>query len=189
MAAPELIELFVVPLERLGVRYMVTGSVAAMGYGEPRLTNDVDVVVELSPKDVAPLAAAFAAGGDLYVPPVEVIAAAVAAGAGGSFNVVHPGRALKGDFFVAGDALAAWGLKHRRREPMGEASVWVAPPEYVIVRKLEYSRAGGSAKHLDDIRSMLAYGADLLDRRVIEAHAARLGLQVEWEAARKARSA
>ena len=187
MPAPDLIELFVLPLERLGLRYMVTGAVAAMSYGEPRLTNDVDVVVELSRKDVPRLAAAFAASGDLYVPPVEAIAEAVATGAGGSFNLVHPGRALKGDFFVAGDALAAWGLEHRRREPMGETAVWVAPPEYVVVRKLEYYRAGRSEKHLDDIRSMLAYGADQLDLPVIAAQVERLGLKAEWEAAQRAR--
>ena len=185
MAGPELIELFVLPLEALEIRYMVTGSVAAMGYGEPRLTNGVDVVVELAPKHVGRLAAAFAATGVLYVPPVEVIAEAVAAGAGGSFNVVHTGRALKGDFFVAGDALAAWGLEHRRRETMGGAGVWVAPPEYVVLRKLEYYRAGRSAKHLDDIRSMLAYSAERLDLPYVEGQVARLGLEAEWKAARK----
>ena len=52
MAVPDLVSLFVLPLEALGIRYMVTGSVAAMGYGEPRLTNDVDVVVDLSAGDV-----------------------------------------------------------------------------------------------------------------------------------------
>jgi hypothetical protein len=187
MAAPELIERFVLPLESLDIRYMVTGAVAAMGYGEPRLTNDVDVVVELRATDVARFVAVFAGAGDLYVPPAETIAAAVAMGARGSFNVIHPGHALKADFFVAADALAAWGLEHRRREPMGEAGVWLAPPEYVVVRKLEYFRTGTSAKHLDDIRSMLAHGADRLDMPVIEAHVHRLGLEGEWALARRPR--
>lgn len=189
MAAPELIERFILPLESLGLRYMVTGAVAAMSYGEPRLTNDVDVVLELGPDDAPRVAAAFARDADLYVPPVEIIAAAAGQGAGGAFNVIHPGHALKADFFVAGDALAAWGLDHRRREPMGDqdAGVWVAPPEYVIVRKLEYFRSGASAKHLEDIRSMLAFGGEALDLPVIERHVARLGLRVEWEQARKPR--
>ncbi len=34
-------------LERLELRYFVTGSVAAIYYGEPRFTNDIDVVVDL----------------------------------------------------------------------------------------------------------------------------------------------
>jgi hypothetical protein len=185
VAVPDLVTLFVLPLEALGVRYMVTGSVAAMGYGEPRLTNDVDIVVELTRRDAGRFVRAFEASGELYVPPEETIVAAVAHGAGGSFNVIDPAQAVKADYFVAADDLARWGLEHRRREPMGDAAVWVAPPEYVIVRKLEYFRAGGSGKHLDDIRSMLRFGADRLDLAVLEGHVTRLHLEVEWEQARR----
>lgn len=51
MPEADLLAVFVDPLERLRFRYMVTGSVAAMLYGEPRLTNDVDIVLELDPAD------------------------------------------------------------------------------------------------------------------------------------------
>jgi len=37
--------LFTGPLERAGLLYMVSGSVASMAYGEPRLTNDTDIVL------------------------------------------------------------------------------------------------------------------------------------------------
>lgn len=185
MAVPDLVALFVLPLEALGIRYMVTGSVAAMGYGEPRLTNDVDVVVQLTAGDARRFVRAFAAAADLYVPPEETIVAAVAHGAGASFNVIHPGLAVKADYFVAADALAHWGLDHRRREPMGDGEVWLAPPEYVIVRKLEYFRSGESAKHMDDIRSMLRFGADRMDIAVIEGHVVRLHLEAEWDQARR----
>jgi len=40
MPEPDLIELFVGPLEQLQVRYLISGSVAAMLYGEPRVTHD-----------------------------------------------------------------------------------------------------------------------------------------------------
>ncbi len=40
MRGPELFLLFTGPLDEAGMAYMVTGSVAAMVYGEPRLTND-----------------------------------------------------------------------------------------------------------------------------------------------------
>lgn len=40
--------LFVRRLNSLGIRYMVTGSVASIAYGEARLTHDVDIVVEIS---------------------------------------------------------------------------------------------------------------------------------------------
>jgi hypothetical protein len=44
----ELIEIFIRPLHEQGIRYFITGSVASMVYGEPRLTNDVDVVLEIT---------------------------------------------------------------------------------------------------------------------------------------------
>ncbi len=45
MPEVDLILLFVRPLQQAGFRYIVTGSVAAIFYGEPRLTLDVDLVV------------------------------------------------------------------------------------------------------------------------------------------------
>ena len=47
MAAPGSVELFVPRLEALGLAYMVTGSTASTIYGEPRLTLDLDLVVQL----------------------------------------------------------------------------------------------------------------------------------------------
>ena len=43
--------IFTRKLNELNLRYMVTGSVAAIYYGEPRMTNDVDIVVFLRPED------------------------------------------------------------------------------------------------------------------------------------------
>jgi hypothetical protein len=51
---------FLEPLERLGLPYCVTGSVAASVYGEPRLTADIDVVLLLQLGDIARLRAVFA---------------------------------------------------------------------------------------------------------------------------------
>jgi hypothetical protein len=50
---------FLEPLERLGLPYCVTGSVAASVYGEPRLTADIDVVLLLQVGDITALRAAF----------------------------------------------------------------------------------------------------------------------------------
>ncbi len=56
----------------------------------------------------------------------------------------------------------------------------LAPPEYVIVRKLEYYREGGSEKHLRDIRSMLAVSGEQIDRASLREWIERRGLQTEW---------
>ena len=54
MLGGDLLSLFIEPLERLNLDYMITGSVASMLYGEPRLTNDVDLVLDLLSSTSAP---------------------------------------------------------------------------------------------------------------------------------------
>ncbi len=55
----DFITIFVTRLNRTGMRYMITGSVACIIYGEPRLTNDVDLVLEVGSKSVEKITAAF----------------------------------------------------------------------------------------------------------------------------------
>jgi hypothetical protein len=59
-------------------------------------------------------------------------------------------------------------------------SVAVAPPEYVIVRKLEYFREGGSEKHLRDIRSMLSISEEQIDKGALEDWVRRQGVGAQW---------
>ena len=73
------------------------------------------------------------------------------------------------------------GMTGQRRLRLAEEPIWLAPPEYVIVRKLEYFREGGSEKHLRDIRSMLVVSGESLDRTLLLDWIARRGLQAEWQ--------
>jgi len=99
MPAPDLnvFLLFTEPLERLGVEYVVTGSVAAMLYGEPRLTHDVDLILELA-RDFPPesLEAAFPPEA-FYCPPAEVIEVERARPRRGHFNLIHHETGFKAD--------------------------------------------------------------------------------------------
>lgn len=176
MPAPSPFAAFLEPLEALGLPYCVTGSVAASVYGEPRLTADIDVVLLLAPGDLPAWRAAFTAS-DYYIPPDEDIAAAIARG--GMFNLIHHATQFKADIYVAaGDPLHAWALAQRRRIDLMDTGAWIAPPEYVILRKLQYYREGGSDKHLRDVRYMMA--ATPLDREFLDSQVARLGLEPEW---------
>ena len=46
-------------LERLRIPYFVTGSIATIFYGEPRFTNDIDIVVVLEGSTVSRLVEEF----------------------------------------------------------------------------------------------------------------------------------
>jgi len=57
---PDIISLFVAPLHKHEVEtYMISGSVAAIEYGEPRSTLDVDIAILLAPSGADHLAKAF----------------------------------------------------------------------------------------------------------------------------------
>src|SRR5260370_39868561 len=82
-------------LERLGVPYVTAGSFASSVHGEPRSTDDVDIVAELRPAHVAALVNAL--GREWHVSE-ETVRDAVARAT--SFNAVHLARGVKGDLFV-----------------------------------------------------------------------------------------
>jgi hypothetical protein len=62
---------------------------------------------------------------------------------------------------------------------VGGDQLWVAPPEYVILRKLEDYREGGSQKHAEDIRGILR--VTIVDRAEIEGRLDLLGVRTQWE--------
>ena len=165
---------------------MVTGAVAAIVYGEPRLTNDIDIVLDLSPSDIERLSGTFGSGA-FYCPPPEVMRAEIERPLGGHFNLIHLDTALKADLYPAGaDPLHQWALERRRPIAVGDERVWIAPPEYVVLRKLQYFRDSSSDRHLRDIRGMLRELGSDINLTQLVADIERLGLVEQWEAVRKA---
>jgi hypothetical protein len=181
--APDLLELFVAPLNKADFTYMATGAVAAIVYGEPRLTRDIDLIVTIRRAQVAELEKMFPSPA-FYFPPEDVVVAEIEKPRGGHFNVIHTDSSLKADIYPAGeDELNRWGLEHRRRVQAGDQPLWVAPPEYVIIRKLEYWRDGGSEKQLRDIRVMLRTLGDDVDTGRIASEVHGRGLTAQWTSA------
>ncbi|OGV62854.1 MAG: hypothetical protein A2498_04055 [Lentisphaerae bacterium RIFOXYC12_FULL_60_16] len=177
--------LFVRPLNRLSIEYMVTGSAASMAYGEPRLTLDVDIVLELSKDGAKKLVQAFPEP-DFYCPPLEVIRVESDRVSRGHLNIIHISSGFKADLYPIGrDALHTWGMARRKHMEFSGETVLLAPPEYVIIRKLEYFREGGSEKHLQDIAGILRISANLVDHKIVKEWCQRLGVSGEWKQALK----
>ena len=172
---------FVEPLERAGVPYAIVGSVASSVYGEPRATNDVDLVIQLAPADAAKLADAFPAAA-FYVPPREVIAVELARTHGGHVNVIALETMTKADFYPLSAAEVPWFADRRPLEIAGR-TLWFARPEAVIVHKLRFFREGGGERHLRDIRGMLAVSGDRIDRELVTRACDELNLAEYWRRA------
>jgi hypothetical protein len=185
MPEPDLIQVFIRPLNRVGVPYVVTGAVASIIYGEPRLTHDIDLVVELQRADVGKIPEAFP-DAEFYCPPPEVLRIEIDRPRRGHFNLIHHESGFKADVYVAGeDELHRWALSRKRRIEFEGESMWVAPPEYVILRKLEYYHEGRSEKHLRDIAGMLEISGDQVDLRQLEQMVTERRLDSEWLEARR----
>ena len=60
--------IFIRPLETLRIEYAVTGSVAALMYGQLRLTHDIDLDINLHTKDIQPSCKSFPEQGVLLSP-------------------------------------------------------------------------------------------------------------------------
>ena len=185
MPLPEALGQILGALEQGGIEYMVTGSIASIVYGEPRLTNDVDLVVRFGRGDAERLTRALNGRG-FYIPPLEALRAEAARARHGRLNLLHLESAFKADIYFAGeDPVYRWAFPLRRRQQLEGLAFWLAPPEYVILRKLQFYREAGSTKHLRDIAWMIKVSETLIDLTLIDRKVTELGLAGEWELARR----
>ena len=178
MPAPNPLAIFALRLNQSGLRWMAVGSIASNAYGEFRVTNDVDVIVALDREAVARMADAFPER-EFYCPPLDVLKLEADRPQRGHFNLIDHATGFKADVYIATrEPLQLWAWENRREIEMAETTAWMAPPEYVIVGKLEFFREGGSEKHLRDIRSMLAVTE--VDRAFLERETEARGLGDAW---------
>jgi hypothetical protein len=164
-------------LEQLGVPYLTAGSLASSLHGEPRSTDDIDIVADLRPAHAAGLTAALA--GAWYV---SAEAAREAIARGTSFNAIHLATGVKVDLFVVGsDPLDAHRLATARAVHVGpelDAVLRVDTAEGTVLRKLEWYRRGGetSDRQWRDVVGVLRVQGARIDRAELDRWATRLGV-------------
>lgn len=143
-------------LERAGISYMLTGSIALSYYAQPRMTRDIDFVVELAGLEAKAVASLFAP--DYYVDDADVGRAIAGAG---MFNVLHLVKLVKLDFIVRKDTpYRRHEFSRRQRVRMPGFEAWIVSREDLILSKLAWAQDSGSELQLRDVRALLAGGAD-----------------------------
>jgi hypothetical protein len=143
-----------------------------------RSTNGIDIIVLLDGRAAEALPRVFPET-QFYCPPSDVIEIERGRKRHGHFNPVDYDTGWKAEVYLSsGDPLHTWALRNRRAVQHEGLQIWLAPSEYVIIRKLEFLREGTSEKHLRDIRGMLA--VTNVDRAFLENEIAQRGLTDVW---------
>lgn len=159
---------------------MLTGSVAAAYHGAGRATMDIDLVIDQSPRQLEVFVSAIDAAGRY----VSLDAAREAMTNRTMFNVVDSASGWKADLIVRKQRLFS-ETEFARRQPIDffGVKVAVATLEDVILSKLEWAKLGGSARQLDDVRTLLRIRGDEVDLMYLAHWITALGIQAQWDAA------
>jgi predicted nucleotidyltransferase len=167
----EIVKLVAMRLDAAGIRYMVTGSIAMNFYAQPRLTRDVDVVVELAVANVDRIVKLFA---DDFVCEAEAVSEAVRRR--GMFNIIHYESVVKIDFIVRKDSpYRVAEMRRRRAVDLDGATVWVVAAEDLILSKLHWAKDSRSELQLTDVRNLIG-SVDRLDWSYLDRWAADLSV-------------
>ena len=159
-------------LDAADIAYMLTGSIAAGYYSEPRMTRDIDLVVELDAPDAERIVALFSS--DFMAEPQTV---ANAIRRRGMFNMIHAVAAVKVDMIIRKDTTYRREEFSRRRQiAIDGQPMWLVSPEDLILSKLEWSKDSHSELQRRDVRGLLQ-DTPGLDQVYMDEWAGRLGIR------------
>ncbi len=165
-------------LDRAGIAFMLTGSMAMNYYAQPRMTRDIDIVVALEPREKDTVVEAFHP--DYYVSSKAVEDAIARRG---MFNLIHQESVIKVDFIVSkSGAYRREEFERRIKVEIEDFSTWIVSKEDLIISKLDWARDSRSEVQLGDVRNLLATG---YDEQYVARWTAELGLSGLLEECRR----
>lgn len=181
MNAGDLLRRIIAALNAAGIPHMLTGSFASAYHGSPRATQDIDFVVEADEDRLRALIRSLPPE-DYYA---DEDAAMEALRDETQFNVIDLHTGWKIDLVIRKSRpFSVEEFARRRLVELDGVPLAVATAEDMIVAKLEWARAGGSARQVEDVASILRIRAAEIDMARVELWITAFGLQTEWAAAR-----
>ncbi|HLF40199.1 MAG TPA: hypothetical protein VI854_01865 [Acidimicrobiia bacterium] len=177
MTLGELLAEIVRGLDAAGIPHMVAGSIASTHHGEPRSTQDVDLVIDPTESSL-----------DTFVTGLDRDRFYVGDASGAferrdQFNVIDVTTGWKVDLIICRDRPFS-RVEFDRRTPVVIAGVRtaVATVEDTILTKLEWARAGGSERQRRDVVAMLTVQRGRIDTGYLRQWAAALAVRDELDA-------
>ena len=164
-------------LNRAGVTYYLTGSMASNYWGIPRTTHDLDFVVQLPMSAVPRIMQEFS--GDFYI---EEAAVRAAYQPPFQFNAIDTRSALKVAFWLPKpEPFDREMVKRRAQVTLFGEGAWISTAEDVILHKLHWNRISPSDRQLGDAAGVVAVQADALDKSYLRHWAQELKVRSELE--------
>lgn len=143
-------------LSGAGIQYMLTGSFALSYYAQPRMTRDIDLVVELEPKDAELVIALFE---DAYYVPRNAVVRGIANRT--LFNIIHSELIIKVDFIIRkSNEYRRIEFERRRAVEIDGTQISIVSKEDLIISKLSWAADSHSEFQLRDVKSLLESGYD-----------------------------
>jgi hypothetical protein len=166
------------------VEYLIGGAIAEWAWGEPRATQDLDLVVKIPLKSINKLSKELEKR-DMLVPAEIILDAVVEDRADIPINAIHMYSGLKADLYPVreGDELRQSAFQRREQVDYGPpiGKVYIHSPEDLILYKLIYFGLSQQSKHSRDIAAILKSKKNELEMDYIEQWVARLGLSSLWK--------
>jgi hypothetical protein len=161
-------------LERGGLVYMLTGSMAMNYYAQPRMTRDIDLVVALTEQDTATVMRLFTP--DYYVSR-DAVSSSIAHES--LFNLIHQESVIKVDCIVRKTSpYRRAEFERRQRITIEDFSTWIVRKEDLIISKLWWAKDSHSELQLRDVKNLAGTGCDT---SYIEGWTKELGLLNLWQ--------
>ncbi len=150
-------------LNNAEIAYMITGSIAMNYYAFPRMTRDIDIVLEIQRKDIATIVSLF--NKNFYVDQDSI---EQAVNNHGIFNIIHNEYIIKIDFIVKKpDEFRQIEFQRRRQIVIDKLSMWIVSPEDLILSKLWWAKDSLSEMQMSDIKNLFD-SSDYIDKMYIE---------------------
>lgn len=163
-------------LNRTGIIYYLTGSMASNYWGIPRTTHDLDFVVQLPMSEVTRIVREFS--GDYCIDETAVRAAHQPPY---QFNAIDTRSALKVDFWLArAESFDQEMLRRRLQVTLFGEPAWICTAD-VILHKLVWNRASPSDRQVGDAAGIFAVQASALDQTYMRRWAGELDIAGEIE--------
>jgi hypothetical protein len=179
MSQQELLSSLAEVLNHSGIEYMFTGSIVSSLQGEPRMSHDIDVLIEATIGIVPRLSETFPS--PRYYSDPESIRDAIRTS--GMFNLIDTETGNKIDFWMLTDSnFDLSRFARRNRVELFGKEIWVSSPEDTILAKLRWSKiSGGSTKQLVDAFHVYELNIKSLDNNYLEQWILQLGLKDQWK--------